>query len=83
MTLNIKGGPEAAHKFIDSLNLISHVANVGDTKSLVIHPATTTHSQLTPKQQIAAGVSDDLIRLSIGIENISDIIDDLEQALND
>ena len=82
MTFGIKGGLEAGRRFIDSLNLISHLANVGDTKSLVIHPASTTHSQLTSEQRAAAGASDDLIRLSVGIENISDIIDDLEQALN-
>jgi O-acetylhomoserine (thiol)-lyase len=77
----IKGGLEAGKKFIDSLELISHLANVGDAKSLAIHPATTTHQQLSPQEQLATGVTPDFIRLSIGIENVSDIISDLEQAL--
>jgi len=77
----IKGGLAAGKTFIEKLRLFSHVANVGDAKSLAIHPASTTHSQLTPEQQLAAGVSEDFIRLSIGIENIEDIIADLEQAL--
>lgn len=77
----IKGGLAAGKSFIERLRLFSHVANVGDAKSLAIHPASTTHSQLTPEQQMAAGVSEDFIRLSIGIENIEDIIADLEQAL--
>ncbi len=78
---NIKGGLAAGKKFIEGLQLFSHVANVGDAKSLAIHPASTTHSQLTKEQQSAAGVSEDFIRLSVGIENIEDIIADLEQAL--
>lgn len=78
----IKGGAEAGKKFIDSLQLFSHVANVGDAKSLAIHPASTTHSQLTPEQQITAGVSPDFVRLSVGIEDIDDILWDLNQALN-
>lgn len=78
----IKGGAEAGRKFIESLQLFSHLANVGDAKSLAIHPATTTHSQLTPEQQVTAGVSPDFIRLSIGIEDIDDILWDLNQALN-
>jgi O-acetylhomoserine (thiol)-lyase len=78
----VKGGAEAGKKFIDSLQLFSHVANVGDAKSLAIHPASTTHSQLTPEQQKSAGVSPDFVRLSIGIEDIEDILWDLEQALN-
>ena len=77
----IKGGLEAGRKFIDSLELISHLANVGDAKSLAIHPATTTHQQLSPEEQLATGVTPDFIRLSIGIEHIDDIIDDIEQAL--
>ncbi len=80
-TFGIKGGREAGKKFIDSLELLSLLANVGDAKSLVIHPASTTHSQLTPEQQVSSGVSDDLVRLSIGIENVADIIQDLNQAL--
>jgi len=78
----IKGGAEAGKKFIESLQLFSHLANVGDAKSLAIHPATTTHSQLEPDEQVAAGVSADFIRLSIGIEDIDDILWDLDQALN-
>ena len=78
----IKGGAEAGKKFIESLQLFSHLANVGDAKSLAIHPATTTHSQLNEEQQISAGVSPDFVRLSIGIEDIEDILWDLGQALN-
>lgn len=77
----IKGGLEAGKKFIDSLQLISHLANVGDAKSLAIHPATTTHQQLSAEEQSATGVTPDFIRLSIGIEHIDDIISDIEQAL--
>ncbi len=78
----IKGGAEAGKKFIDHLQLFSHLANVGDAKSLAIHPATTTHSQLDAQQQESAGVSPDFIRLSVGIEDIEDILWDLNQALN-
>jgi len=78
----IKGGVAAGRRFIEALQLFSHLANVGDAKSLAIHPASTTHSQLTDVQQLAAGVSPSFIRLSIGIENIEDIINDLDQALN-
>ncbi|MPM80474.1 hypothetical protein SDC9_127521 [bioreactor metagenome] len=81
LTFGIKGGLEAGRKFINSLKLFSLVANVGDAKSLVIHPASTTHSQLTSEQRASAGVPDDMVRLSIGIEDVQDIIDDLEQAL--
>ncbi|MCC4771018.1 aminotransferase class V-fold PLP-dependent enzyme [Methanosarcina sp. DH2] len=77
----VKGGAEAGKQFINSLKLFSHVANIGDSKSLVIHPATTTHQQLTPAEQEATGVTPDYIRLSVGIEDIEDIISDLEQAL--
>jgi O-acetylhomoserine (thiol)-lyase len=77
----IKGGLDAGKKFIDSLELISHLANIGDAKTLAIHPATTTHQQLSPQEQLATGVTPDFIRLSIGIENIDDIIADIEQAL--
>jgi O-acetylhomoserine (thiol)-lyase len=77
----IKGGVEAGKKFINSLELISHLANVGDAKSLAIHPASTTHQQLSPEEQLATGVTPDFIRLSIGIEHIDDIIADIEQAL--
>lgn len=78
----INGGAAAGAKFIDSLQLFSHLANVGDVRSLAIHPASTTHSQLNEEQQISAGVSPDFIRLSIGLEDIEDIIWDLEQALS-
>jgi O-acetylhomoserine (thiol)-lyase len=78
----IKGGAEAGKRFIESLKLFSHLANVGDAKSLAIHPATTTHSQLNEEQQISAGVTPDFVRLSIGIEDIDDILWDLDQALN-
>ena len=77
----IKGGLEAGKKFIDALELISHLANVGDAKSLAIHPATTTHQQLSSQEQLATGVTPDFIRLSIGIEHIDDIVADIEQAL--
>jgi O-acetylhomoserine (thiol)-lyase len=77
----IKGGKEAGAKFIDGLELISHLANIGDAKSLAIHPATTTHQQLSEEEQLATGVTPDFVRLSIGIENVEDIIADIEQAL--
>jgi len=77
----IKGGIEAAKKFIDSVQLLSHLANIGDAKSLVIHPASTTHQQLTEAEQLATGVTADFIRLSIGLETVDDIIDDIDQAL--
>ena len=77
----IKGGLEAGKKFIDSLELISHLANVGDAKTLAIHPATTTHQQLSPEEQLATGVTPDFIRLSVGIEHVDDIIADIQQAL--
>ena len=77
----IKGGKEAGIKLIHSVKLFSHLANIGDAKSLIIHPASTTHQQLTPDQQLSTGVTDDYIRLSVGLENIEDIITDLEQAL--
>ncbi len=77
----VKGGLAAGKKFIESLELISHLANIGDAKSLAIHPATTTHQQLSREEQLSAGVTEDFIRLSIGIEHIDDIIADIEQAL--
>jgi O-acetylhomoserine (thiol)-lyase len=81
LVFGLKGGLEAGARFIDSVRLFSHVANVGDARSLVIHPASTTHSQLTAAQREAAGVGDDLIRVSVGFEDVSDLIADLEQAL--
>jgi O-acetylhomoserine (thiol)-lyase len=80
VVFGIKGGLKAGQKFVDSLKLFSHLANVGDAKSLVIHPASTTHSQLTEEQQKAGGLTPDLVRLSIGVEHIDDIKQDLEQA---
>jgi O-acetylhomoserine (thiol)-lyase len=77
----IKGGLEAGKKFINSVKLFSHLANIGDAKSLVIHPASTTHQQLTREEQAATGVTEDYIRLSVGIENIDDIVEDIDQAL--
>ena len=77
----IEGGREAGRRFVESTRLLSHVANIGDAKSLVIHPATTTHSQLTAEEQIETGVSDDFVRLSIGLESLEDIVADIEQAL--
>ena len=81
MGFGVKGGRDAGAKFINSLKLFSHVANLGDAKSLAIHPASTTHSQLSDEEQVAAGVSPDFVRLSIGIEDIDDILWDLDQAL--
>lgn len=78
----VKGGLEAGSQFIDHLQLFSHLANIGDAKSLAIHPATTTHQQLDPDQQLAAGVTPDFVRLSVGIEDIDDLLADLDQALN-
>jgi len=77
----IKGGKQAGRAFIDNLKLFSHLANVGDVRSLAIHPATTTHQQLSPEEQAASGVTDDYIRLAVGIEDIEDILADLDQAL--
>lgn len=81
LTFGIKGGAEAGRKFINSLKIFSLLANVGDAKSLVIHPASTTHQQLTEDQQVASGVTPELVRLSVGIEDVQDLIEDLEQAL--
>ncbi len=81
VVFGIKGGADAGAKFINSLQMFSHVANLGDAKSLAIHPATTTHSQLTAEQQLAGGIRPELVRLSVGIEHIDDILADLDQAL--
>ena len=80
-TFGVKGGYEVGMKVVDSVDLFSHVANIGDAKSLIIHPASTTHRQLSDEQRVAAGAGPDVIRLSIGIETVEDIIADLEQAL--
>jgi O-acetylhomoserine (thiol)-lyase len=82
ITFGIRGGFEAGKAFINALQLFSLLANVGDSKSLVIHPASTTHQQLSAEEQLAAGVTPDMVRLSIGIEDIADILSDLDQALN-
>ena len=81
LSFGIKGGSAAGKSFIDSLKLLSHVANVGDSKSLAIHPNTTTHQQLSLEQQLAAGVTPEMVRLSIGTEHIDDILADIRQAL--
>ncbi|HMD49943.1 MAG TPA: O-acetylhomoserine aminocarboxypropyltransferase [Bryobacteraceae bacterium] len=82
MSFGIRGGLESGKRFIESLKLFSHLANVGDAKSLVIHPASTTHQQLSDEEKKAGGISDDMIRLSVGIEEIEDILWDLDQALS-
>jgi O-acetylhomoserine (thiol)-lyase len=78
LSFEIKGGVESGKKFVNNLVLHSHVANIGDVRSLVIHPASTTHSQLTPAEQLTTGVTPGLVRLSVGLENIADILADLE-----
>jgi len=80
-TFGLKGGYEAGRKLVAGVKLFSHLANIGDTRSLIIHPASTTHAQLTPEQRAAAGAGDDVVRLSVGLEDAADIIADLEQAL--
>jgi O-acetylhomoserine (thiol)-lyase len=82
VVFGIQGGKDAGRSFIDALRLFSHLANVGDAKSLAIHPATTTHSQLDETQQREGGITPELVRLSIGIEHIDDILADLDQALH-
>jgi O-acetylhomoserine (thiol)-lyase len=81
VTFGLKGGVEAGRKLIDSVKLFSLLANVGDAKSLIIHPASTTHQQLSAQDQIASGVTPDLVRVSVGLEHIDDIIADLDQAI--
>ena len=80
-TFGLKGGYEAGVKLVSNLALFSHLANVGDTRSLVIHPASTTHRQLSDADKIAAGAGPDVVRLSVGIEDVADLIADLDQAL--
>ena len=82
MSFKLKGGRERAEKFVNSLKLISHLANVGDAKTLIIHPASTTHSQLNEVEQLNAGVDPNLLRISLGIEHIDDIKADIIQALS-
>jgi O-acetylhomoserine (thiol)-lyase len=80
-SFEVKGGREVGQKLIESVNLASHLANIGDAKTLIIHPASTTHAQLTDQQLVDAGVLPGVIRLSVGIEDVEDIIGDLDQAL--
>jgi O-acetylhomoserine (thiol)-lyase len=81
VVFGVKGGPEAGKTFVESAKLFSHLANVGDAKSLAIHPASTTHSQLTAEQQVDAGIPPEMVRLSVGLESIEDILEDIDQAL--
>jgi len=80
-TFGVKGGFEAGVKLVEGVGLFSHLANIGDTRSLILHPASTTHRQLTDEQRLAAGAGPDVIRLSIGLETADDLIADLDQAL--
>jgi len=80
-TFGLKGGYQAGVKLVESVDLFSHLANIGDTRSLILHPSSTTHRQLTEEQQIAAGAGPEVVRLSVGLETASDLIADLEQAL--
>jgi O-acetylhomoserine (thiol)-lyase len=82
LSFELKGGVDAGRALVDNLTLFSHLANIGDVRSLVIHPASTTHSQLTPEQQLTSGVTPGLVRLSVGLENIDDIKADLEAGLS-
>jgi O-acetylhomoserine (thiol)-lyase len=81
LTFGVEGGDEAGKKLVGNVKLFSHVANLGDTRSLIIHPSSTTHSQVATEQKVAAGAGPDVVRLSVGIEDIADIIADLDQAL--
>jgi O-acetylhomoserine (thiol)-lyase len=81
LSFELKGGIDAGKAFVDNLELFSHLANIGDVRSLVIHPASTTHAQLTPEQQLTSGVTPGLVRLSVGLENIDDLKADLEKGL--
>ena len=83
LTFGVKGGHAAAKALIDRVKLFSLLANVGDAKSLIIHPASTTHEQLTPEQQLATGTTPELVRLSVGLEDVRDLIADLDQALGE
>jgi O-acetylhomoserine (thiol)-lyase len=80
-TFGIKGGFEAGVRMVENVGIFSHLANIGDTRSLILHPASTTHRQLSDEQRLAAGAGPDVIRLSIGLETASDLIADLDQAL--
>jgi O-acetylhomoserine (thiol)-lyase len=80
-TFGVKGGYDAGVKVVGNIKLFSHLANIGDTRSLIIHPASTTHRQLTDEQRVKAGAGPEVVRLSVGLENVEDIIADLDQAL--
>ena len=80
-TFGVNGGREAGSRFINSLQMISHLANIGDAKTLILHPASTTHQQLSDEQLAAGGVSDEMVRISVGLEDVDDIIYDLDNAL--
>ena len=80
-TFGVKGGYEAGIRLVESVRLFSHLANVGDTRSLILHPASTTHRQLTDEQRLAAGAGPDVVRLSVGLELVDDLIRDLDEAL--
>ena len=82
MTFGIRGGHGAGVKFIEQVQFLSHLANVGDAKTLVIHPASTTHRQMSEEEQLSAGVTPDMIRVSVGLETIDDILWDIDQALS-
>jgi O-acetylhomoserine (thiol)-lyase len=82
LTFGVKGGHEAGEKFIEAAQFMSHLANVGDAKTLIIHPASTTHRQLSEEDQVTAGVTPDMIRISVGLESIEDILWDIDQALS-
>jgi O-acetylhomoserine (thiol)-lyase len=82
LTFGVKGGNDAGREFINNAQFMSHLANVGDAKTLIIHPASTTHRQLDEEQQLAAGVTPDMVRISVGLETLDDILWDLDQALN-
>ena len=81
LAFGVKGGLEAGVRFIEAAQFMSHLANIGDTRTLIIHPASTTHRQLEPDQQLAAGVKPDMVRMSVGLENVDDILWDIDQAL--
>ena len=82
LTFGVKGGFEAGIRLVEGVDLFSHLANIGDTRSLILHPASTTHRQLTEEQRITAGAGSDVVRLSVGLETVADLIRDLDQALD-
>jgi O-succinylhomoserine sulfhydrylase len=82
VVLELRGGLDAGRRFLDAVQMVSHSANLGDTRTIVTHPASTTHSRLTPAERAAVGISDGLIRVSVGLEHVSDIVADLDDALN-